>query len=113
MKIYIVCTVRNATEEYRKKLEEHTKLLEDAGNEVYLPHRDTKQDDTGIKICNSNVDAICRADIIHVFYNRESQGTHFDLGAAFALKKEIIIVENEPYNEGKSFSRMLVEWENL
>jgi nucleoside 2-deoxyribosyltransferase len=56
------------------------------------------------------MEAIKSADEIHVFYDSKSQGTHFDMGMAFALGKKIVVVENEPYEEGKSFQRMLDEW---
>lgn len=32
------------------------------------------------------------------------------MGVAFVLEKEIVLVKNEPYGEGKSFQRMLDEW---
>ena len=110
MKIFIICTVRGATEEYKKKLEDYTKSLENEGNIVHLPHRDTKQDARGIDICMQNATAIKEADEVHIFYNSSSQGTHFDMGVSFALGKKIIIAESEEVPIGKSFQRMLLEW---
>jgi len=40
-KIFIICTVRGASEEYKKKLEDYVAKLESEGNQVHLPHRDT------------------------------------------------------------------------
>lgn len=108
-KIYICCTVRGATEEYKKKLEDYVTKLEQQTHIVHLPHRDTNQNATGIEICIENMNAIKTADEIHVFYNSKSQGSHFDLGMAFVLEKKIIVVENEIYGEGKSFPRMIDE----
>jgi hypothetical protein len=34
------------------------------------------------------------------------------MGAAFALNKRIKVIESEKYGEGKSFARMLDEWQN-
>ena len=75
-------------------------------------HRDTNQDAKGFDICKQNSEAIMRADVVHVFYNSKSQGTHFDLGVAFAFNKDIVVCEIPEYGQGKSFPRMLNEWED-
>lgn len=110
MKIFIICTVRAATEEYRKKLEDYAAKLESEGHKVHLPHRDTNQKACGYDICEENCNAISESDEVHVFYNPESTGTHFDLGCSFALKKKIVVVENVQYGEGKNYPRMIDEW---
>ena len=110
-KIFIICTVRNATPEYIERLEAYVSKLEELGNDVYAPHRDTDQQMMGYDICSHNFEAMKNAEEVHIFYNPNSQGTHFDMGMAFALGKKITIVENEPLTEGKSFQRMLVEWQ--
>ena len=112
MKIFIICSVRNATNEYKVKLEKYIKFLEEDGYEVHLPHRDTNQDETGLNICQQNKNAIIESDEVHLFYNSNSQGTHFDLGVSFAANKKIKIIENEKFDSGKSFARMIQEWEN-
>lgn len=111
MKIFIICTVRNATEEYKQKLEAYVKSLEDQGHTVHLPHRDTDQTKRGLDICHINTKAIANSNEVHVFYNPESQGTHFDMGVAFAYGRKIVVVENTPYDVNqKSFAKMLDEW---
>lgn len=109
--VFIICTIRSATKEYINKLEEYVSELEFKGFKVYAPHRDTNQMALGYEICKQNMQGIVEADEIHIFYNSKSQGTHFDMGMAFALDKKIVIVENEPLTEGKSFQRMLTEWQ--
>ena len=111
MRIFIICTVRKATDAYKEKLENYVIHLEDQGHKVHLPHRDTNQNATGLEICTQNANAIFAADEVHVFYNSESTGTHFDLGVAFALNKTIKIIENEKFDEHKSYARMIWEWE--
>ena len=111
-KIFIICSVRNATDMYRHQLEGYAKLLEKNGCIVHLPHRDTDQNGTGLQICTENANAILDADEVHIFYDSRSQGTHFDMGVTFALRKKIVIVENEFVEEGKNFPRMLTEWES-
>lgn len=110
MTIFIICTIRSSTQEYLDKLEKYVSDLENKGTKVYAPHRDTNQMALGYEICKQNMQGIIDADEVHIFYNSKSQGTHFDMGMAFALGKKIIIVENEPLTEWKSFQRMLTEW---
>jgi nucleoside 2-deoxyribosyltransferase len=111
MKIFVICSVRGMDDEYRKKLELHVDFLERAGNKVHLPHRDTDQTRSGIEICEQNAEAIRKSDCVHVFYNSKSQGTHFDMGVAFALGKNVLVIESEPYEQGTNFARMLSDWE--
>jgi hypothetical protein len=121
-KCFVICTVRGASDEYKKKLESYVEDLENKGYNVHLPHRDTKQDASGYDICTQNGNAIIDADEIHIFYNKDSQGTHFDMGMTFMLHLlfnrfgfgesdvKVVIVNNEKYGEGKSYARMLDEW---
>jgi nucleoside 2-deoxyribosyltransferase len=117
MKIFIICTVRNATEEYLKNLYDYVAKLEVNGHQVHLPPRDTNQVDNetgGFRICKDNMRGILSADEVHVSYNPASTGTHFDLGVAFALNKKIVVfqyIEDKNAN-GKSFQNMLKYWEN-
>lgn len=110
--IFVICTVRSASVEYKTKLEDYVASLEKAGYDVHLPHRDTNQNETGYNICAENYLAIATSNEVHIFYNPDSQGTHFDMGVAFALNKKIIIAENVEFGEGKSYPRMLAEWED-
>jgi len=113
MNIFIICTVRKASDEYIMKLNKYVQRIEKQGHVVHLPPRDTDQNATGIDICKQNRQAIKDADEIHIFYNPESTGTHFDMGMAFMANKSIKVIENVEYGKGKSFPRMLTEWENL
>jgi len=113
MKIFVICTVRSATEEYKEKLEAYVLKLENQGHEVHLPHRDTNQTGTGFEICTENSNAIAASDEVHVFYNAESQGTHFDMGVAFVLKKVVRFIDRTVLTPEKSFKNMLAEWETL
>lgn len=117
MNIFIICSVRGVSDEYRKKLERYVENLEKDGNKVHLPHRDTNQEQNGQAICQQNKDAIIWSDEIHIFYDGKSQGALFDLGMAFALNKKIKIIENHWTDEirqlKKSFPKMLDEWERM
>jgi len=113
--IFIICSVRGASDEYRKKLEKYVESLETCGCCVHLPHRNTDQTASGLEICIQNYNAISDADEVHIFFSPASTGTHFDMGVAFALHKKIVVVENceeELKKEGKNFAKMLAQWEN-
>jgi len=111
MNIAIICSVRGAEQEYIDRLYKYVEGLEYLGNHVHFPHRDNDQEGRGIEICRQNAEGIAGADEVHVFYNPDSQGTHFDMGMAFVLGKKVLVMESIPLTEGKSFQRMLVEWE--
>lgn len=110
MKIFIICSVRGMSKEYRSKLETYVAGLESAGHIIHLPHRDTDQSKTGLEICTQNAKAIVGSDEIHIFYNPASQGTHFDMGVAFACGKKIVVVEIVECEKEKSFGGMITEW---
>lgn len=112
-RIFLICTVRNISDDIKTAQEAYVRTLEAEGATVHYPPRDTNQTASGIDICRQNFHAILNANEVHVFYNETSQGIHFDMGMAFALGKKIVVASNIPYGEGKSYARMLDEWELL
>lgn len=112
-RVFVIGSVRDASPEDRVRMEDYVALLEENGTTVHLPHRDTNQNASGLEICQQNYHAIRGADEVHVFYCSKSQGTHFDLGMAFALGKPIVVTGNEPYGPGKSFAQMIEEWQEF
>ena len=119
MKIYILSSVRQATLRERAKLEAYANILEDKGYEVYLPHRDTNQQDTEFDICFQNGAEIQRADEVHVFYNPKSTGSHFDLGVLFAFdalsgnrtRIRLITGDEHASKQDKNFVNMIRSWQ--
>lgn len=109
-KVFIICTVRGASAEYKETLERYAQSLENMGISVHLPHCDTNQNAKSIDICQENANAIKESDEVHIFYSSTSQGTQFDMGVAFAYNKPIVVVQNEEYGNGKSYPRMIDEW---
>lgn len=116
-RVFVICPVRNASGETQRFLENYVETLEKWGYHVHYPPRDTNQNDPiGNKICEQNFRAIQEADEVHVFYDSESTGVHFDLGGAFMLtqilghrKKFFFINRHEMViGKGKSFPRLLV-----
>ena len=119
-RIFIICPVRLGIEE---EVTAYVSKLEQQGHMVYYPPRDTSQvdeDTGGYQICSENKKGIMWADEVHVWYRGDSQGIHFDLGMAFALKKKIKMLNEEnlfdfmPANYSskgnKSYPLMLKYW---
>jgi nucleoside 2-deoxyribosyltransferase len=111
--VFLICPVRNATEEQKEKMAQYISDLESVDKKVYYPARDTNQvDSIGYRICCDNKNAIKEADEIHIFYDPNSSGSLFDLGMAFALDKKLTLVniDDIPSTPTKSFSNMIKEW---
>ena len=112
MKIFLICSIRNAPLAVTAAQEGYVAQLEQKGHQVYFPPRDTDQSAAGLEICKQNLRALRASDEIHIFYSPDSQGTHFDMGMAFALKKPIVLAHVPDFGPGKSFARMLREWKD-
>lgn len=102
---------QNAIKEYAAKLEAE-------GYEVYWPARDNpyqKIDKNGIFICEHNREKMFWADEIHIWYDKNSTGSVFDIGMFFmfvrthSFKKFVIIngkdVASTPH---KSFENVIL-----
>ena len=113
--ITIICPVTYASKETKEKLEHYAKRLEANNNTVHLPHRDTNQTLSGYEKCIKNINEIINADEVHIFYDSDSKGVHFDMGALFMLQRlfsDVKIVLAEPVKEKDDFSfgTMLKDW---
>jgi nucleoside 2-deoxyribosyltransferase len=111
--VFLICPVRNAEPWQIQTMNDYIKFLEDQGEKVYYPARDTDQNDnTGYKICSDNLEAIKESKEVHIFWDKNSQGTLFDLGIAFALEKRLYLVNADEMEltPHKSFANMVTEW---
>ena len=111
MKIFLICPVRGITEGEMISIERYVLDVERSGHhKVYWPPRDTNQNDLiGLRICGDNRQAIEDADEVHIWWDGKSQGSLFDLGMAFALKKKIFLVNfgSVQITPHKSFDNLL------
>lgn len=110
--VFVICPVRNATGDETNAIESYIQRLEAAGKKVYWPYRDTDQKDTsGTRICSDNGSALYHSKEVHVFYNKDSQGSRFDLGMAFILKKPILLINPDAAKRtaGKSFENVALD----
>lgn len=109
MQVYLICPVRRADPAARPLVESYVSGLEAAGHRVHFPPRDVDQEDpTGEAICAAHFAAMRAADEVHVFWDRTSSGSHFDLGMAYALGKPVVVAhlfqEDGP---GKSYVKVM------
>lgn len=109
MNIYIICAVRNAKETYIGTIRDHVARMRKEGHQVHFPPDDVPQDDpTGAVICEMHRAAMERADEVHIWWDVESKGSHFDLGMAYALRKRLVPIVNEsPDTPGKSYWKVI------
>lgn len=111
MNIFVICPVRNVTEEETKLIDSYVAKLEEDGHDVHWPPRDTNQvDSIGLRICQDNRYSIAEADEIHIYWNKNSSGSLFDVGMAFALQKTIKLFNRDGVEETphKSFNNVLL-----
>lgn len=97
MRIYIICAVRGAPPERVDRDRAYAQDLRNQGHHVFFPPDDApQQDHTGKDIVAVELAAILRSDEVHVLWNVESRGSHFDLGMAYAMGKRIVPVRCDP-----------------
>ncbi|MBT3691294.1 hypothetical protein HOG16_03575 [Candidatus Woesearchaeota archaeon] len=109
-KIFLICPVRNITDEENQFLQNYISELESGNNKVHYPPRDTDQEDPiGYDICSENREAISAADEVHIYWNPGSSGSGFDLGMAFMEHKPIKLINKDkiPKTSHKSFENVL------
>lgn len=96
MRIFLICSVRNASEEERAAQLNYVEGLETAGHKVHWPPRNTNQNDPiGLRICEDNLKAMQEGDKVFVWYSGTSEGSMFDGGMARALGKRMVYVNTE------------------
>lgn len=112
MKIYIICSVRNCTPQQKRDADAYVASLEKLGHNVHYPPRDVDQNDpTGINICKAHSEYMAQCDEVHLMWNTESNGSHFDLGMAWAYKKPIkLIVAYQNDINNKSYLKVIKNW---
>ena len=114
MKIYLVCSVRNCTVEQQMEADTYVATMESNGHQVHYPPRDVNQNDPtgGIQICKAHRAAIEACDEVHILWDGNSKGSHFDLGMAWALRKQVKLVnKNFPDVTGKSYLKVIQGWD--
>jgi len=89
MKVYLVCPVTNCSLDVKTQMDAYVADLESRGYDVHYPPRDVCQDaDRSVEyICETHVEAMLDCDEVHVWWDPNSKGSHFDLGMAYMLNQ--------------------------
>lgn len=113
-KVYIICPVRNCDEETRADLDEYVDFLESSNEyQCHYPPRDVDQSLSGFEICEAHREAMLECDEVHVWWDKDSKGSHFDFGMTFALNKKIVLINDIPETPFKSYGNVLNYLSNL
>jgi hypothetical protein len=109
MNIYIICAVRNGTQERVKAIRAYAEAKRAEGHHVHFPPDDAPQEDpTGEAICRTHLGAMRASEEVHVFWDVDSKGSHFDLGMAYALGRRIVpVVCERPDGPEKSYWKVM------
>ena len=119
--IFLICPVRNATEQEKTELQNLIQCYEDQNFHVHYPQRDTNQNPVvdgintgGYNICAENAKAIAEAQKVVAFYNKASVGSVFDLGVTYTLMKqnpmrEFVVANDFEYNPNDVIDNKIIE----
>jgi hypothetical protein len=106
--IYVICPVRNLKAGELAVLKGHVAEQERQGHNVHFPPRDVDQSDPiGWHIACAHRAAMRTADEVHILWNVESYGEHFDVGMAFILDKKLVFIQEPDATPQKSYTNVL------
>lgn len=90
------------------EVEKFVRMIEFCGIDLYVPMRDTRQDEDVIDICRANGAAIREADICFIVWDGRSFGCLFDLGIAYAIGKRVMVLDSPaPVKDSKSWAEFI------
>jgi len=115
IEVYLICPVRNVTEQQQKQLDDYVKNLESNNYNVHYPPRDVDQNQEGFNILFKHRDAMRHCDEVHIWWDENSKGSYFDLGMAFMLRAfrpvtlKFVVANNIEKTEHKSFENVILQ----
>lgn len=112
-KIFLICPVRNATDNQKQWIENFVKEKYTEGYIIHAPHLHTVQSDLfgGYAICRQNANAVATSEEIDIYYDQSSTGSVFDLGVAYALSKPLVLLNKDEiiFNDN-DFTDLLIKY---
>ena len=113
-KLFLICPVRGSSEETKTWIENYKTVMSHYGFNVHAPHLDTNQVDkfAGYAICRQNAEAIGKSQEVELLYNPSSNGSAFDLGVAYALRKPIRLLNDDSFvfNDDNVIDQIILRW---
>lgn len=106
---YLICPVRDVTPGVQAYIDHFVESKSAEGWDIHNPKYDAPQNDpTGIGIYQAHLQAILPAERIFIIWDKNSYGSHVDLGIAMALGKPIeLVTELHPDGPSKSFAKII------
>ncbi len=95
--IFLISPVRNASANQKEQIEAYKRICEENKYQIHTPHIDTVQTDMlgGYTICHQNAEEVAKSEAVHLYYDKNSMGSMFDLGVAYACNKPLILINEE------------------
>lgn len=100
MNVYLAGPVQHATEEDLAYCRNEVRRREAKGQTVYWPQRDTPSGSEAQAVA-ANLEAIRACDVCVVWFSTYSAGTVFDIGAAEALGKPLVVLNANDLCNGR------------
>jgi len=114
MVAFIISPVKNIQVKEICRIDDYIEKLKRKGfTKIHFPYKHTNQKATEVEICSQNRQAIIDSDEVFIYYSKDSVGSIFDLGMAFALGKKITVINSNNAmlfrTDYKSFSNLLLD----
>lgn len=109
--VFLIADVdENTPQKEVSRIQSYVDRLEKNGLKVYWPYMHGPKDATKLEEALEYRRAMKMAGSVHTFYTPTNK-TFFFLGLGFGCKKPLTVVKNVEYGPGKSYPRMIDEWE--
>jgi hypothetical protein len=109
--VFLIADVDEKTSQQEiSRIQNYVDRLEKNGLKVYWPYMDGPKDVSKLEKVLEYRKAMKMAGSVHTFYTTTNK-TFFFLGLGFGCKKPLTVVKNVEYGPGKSYPRMIDEWQ--
>lgn len=109
--VFLIADVdENTPQKEISRIQNYVDRLEENGLKVYWPYMDGPKDATKLEEALEYRKVMRMAGSVQVFYTPTNK-TFFFLGLGFGCKKPLTVVKNVEYGPGKSYPRMIDEWQ--
>lgn len=113
-KIFLICPVRKANLEVKEWIENFTKEKEQQGIILHAPHLHTVQTDMfgGYTVCIKNEQALASSAEVNLYYDQNSMGSAFDIGAAYYFGKPLLLLNATEilFNPNDFMDKIILNW---
>ena len=112
-KVFLISPVRIINENQKRWTANYVVVNHINGIEVHAPYYHTRQSDLfgGYAICRQNAEAIATSKEVHIYYDKSSMGSAFDLGVSYALNKPLKLINKDIcLDENNFIDSIIMRW---